>query len=425
MTVSKLALASLLALGGLASIAVSAADAQRGVRETQREKERQRPKQSQIPQLTPAENAAILPVYQAVQAQNWPAAGEALPAARAAAQGQQAKYVVGQLQYEIGRNTQNNQLQLEAVEAMLASGVAPADQVGPLLSNQVSFALRASNMPMAEAALARIIEREPNNAVRLTQLAEVKIHLNKRGEAAALFQRAIQLGEASGQKPEEDIYRRAFALAYEARQAEATIALGRSMIQAYPTPANWRSVVLAYRQQHQSDAALQMDARRFMRAARLFRDAGEYVAFADSLNRTGQVGEVKAVIEEGIAARALQAGDADARTLLAAANGRIREDQASLPGQRTSALAGATGRPARQLGDAYFGYGQYADAAALYRAALEKGGEDANLVNTRLGAALALAGRRAESETVLRAVTGPRAELAQFWLLWLASRPAS
>ena len=47
---------------------------------------------------------------------------------------------------------------------------------------------------------------------------------------------------------------------------------------------------------------------------------------------------------------------------------------------------------------------------------------DANLANTRLGASLALAGQRAEAETAFRAVTGPRAELAQFWLLWLPAR---
>ena len=45
---------------------------------------------------------------------------------------------------------------------------------------------------------------------------------------------------------------------------------------------------------------------------------------------------------------------------------------------------------------------------------------DANLANIRLGAALALAGKRAEAETAFRAVTGPRAELAQLWLLWLS-----
>jgi hypothetical protein len=39
--------------------------------------------------------------------------------------------------------------------------------------------------------------------------------------------------------------------------------------------------------------------------------------------------------------------------------------------------------------------------------------------------ALALAGQKAEAETALRAVTGPRAGLANYWLLWLAQRTPS
>ena len=132
------------------------------------------------------------------------------------------------------------------------------------------------------------------------------------------------------------------------------------------------------------------------------------------------------MLEEGIAARVAagrRRGRADAAD--APPTRRIAEDRASLPGQRTArACRRATGRAARQTADAFYGYGQYAEAAELYRAALQKGGEDANLVNIRLGAALALAGQRAEAEAAFRAVTGPRAELAQYWLIWLrAGRP--
>ena len=101
-----------------------------------------------------------------------------------------------------------------------------------------------------------------------------------------------------------------------------------------------------------------------------------------------------------------------------------RRERAGLARLRTQALAAATGAQARAAGDAHFGHGQFAEAAELYRAALQKGGEDPNLVNTRLGAALALAGRRPEAEAALRAVTGPRADLAGFWLAWLARRAA-
>jgi hypothetical protein len=51
-----------------------------------------------------------------------------------------------------------------------------------------------------------------------------------------------------------------------------------------------------------------------------------------------------------------------------------------------------------------------------------RAGVDANLVNSRLGMALALGGRRAEAETAFKAVTGARASLASYWLLWLAQR---
>jgi len=83
-------------------------------------------------------------------------------------------------------------------------------------------------------------------------------------------------------------------------------------------------------------------------------------------------------------------------------------------------MAGGDGRAVLRLADAYYGYGQYADAIELYRAALQKGA-DAGTVNTRLGAALAMAGQRAEAEAAFRAVTGQRAEIASFWLLWLST----
>ena len=105
--------------------------------------------------------------------------------------------------------------------------------------------------------------------------------------------------------------------------------------------------------------------------------------------------------------------------MLSSAAARIREDRPQLGAMRTRALAAATGREARIAGDTHYGYGEFAAAAELYRAALQKGGEDANLLNLRLGASLARAGQRAPAEAAFRAVTGPRQPLAGYWLLWL------
>ena len=134
------------------------------------------------------------------------------------------------------------------------------------------------------------------------------------------------------------------------------------------------------------------------------------------------------MLEEGLRAatssrprRRRRAGDADRRHR--ARSARTAPRWRGCAPRRWPAAEGRVARCAPAT--PYYGYGQYAEAAELYRAALQKGGEDAGLVNVRLGAALALAGQRAEAEAAFRAVTGgDRAELAQLWLLWLSSTRA-
>ena len=120
------------------------------------------------------------------------------------------------------------------------------------------------------------------------------------------------------------------------------------------------------------------------------------------------------MLDEGISRNMLEAAKPIVAQVMTAANRRTAADRAALPRVRAQAQAAAVGAPARTAADAHFAFGQYAEAAELYRLALQKGGEDANLVNLRLGAALALAGRRPEAEAALRATTGPRADLAGF-----------
>jgi hypothetical protein len=115
-------------------------------------------------------------------------------------------------------------------------------------------------------------------------------------------------------------------------------------------------------------------------------------------------------------------GKATFKELLAETGRRATADKAGLSAKQTAALAAATGAPALAAADAVLASGDHAKAVPLYRAALQKGGVDPNVVNTRLGLALALADNRAEAETAFRAVTGPRAELASLWLTWLAQR---
>jgi tetratricopeptide (TPR) repeat protein len=433
MKISKAALAAaLITAGSSLLIQTVPADAQvfDSLRNRQRKQQQpppqQQPQQQQqqgrIGELSREESAAIMPLYQAVQAQDWTTASAALPAAQAGARTPYGRYVVGQLMLSIATNTQNQALQSQAVDFMLASGGAPPEALDSLIRLQVDAALAASNFAAAEPGLTRLVEMNPNDVDMIVRLAQVKTRLNKAQEAGALLQRALQVSQASGATPAESLYRTLLNDAFQARNVQPALELGRSLVQAYPTPTNWRDVLIVYRELGRPDQASQLDLYRLMRAAGGMTSERDFVEYAEAANRGRIFGEVKAALDEALARNAITAANMTyARETLAQATRRIDADRASLPNERAAALAGSDAQLVLRLADAYYGYGQYADAVALYRAALQKGG-DAGLVNMRLGTALAMAGQRAEAETAFRAVTGPRAELARFWLLWLARR---
>jgi lipopolysaccharide biosynthesis regulator YciM len=143
---------------------------------------------------------------------------------------------------------------------------------------------------------------------------------------------------------------------------------------------------------------------------------------AQLLSTSGHAVEAKAVMDEGVAAKMVDPAKGTFRELIAAAGKKAVTDRAGLAKLQAAATAATVGGAALSAGDALYGTGDYAGAATQYIAALQKGSVDVNVVNTRLGMALALAGRRAEAEAALRTVTGARADLASLWLSWLARR---
>ena len=439
MNVSKMALATSLVMGtsmfaalpaaaqygsGSQRAEEQAAQGQQGSGQRQERGRRGRqqaaPAAPAAPQLTEAERAALVPLQAAITAQDWAAATAALPAAQAAATSPQAKFLVGNFQFRIGEGSNNDQMRAQGVDAMLASGGVPPENLRVLLGAQASFAINAQNWTAAEQALTRYIELDATNAERLRQLAEVNIRQNKFAEALAVYQRLIQAGEASGQKAPQEQYQRALTLARQVHNAEATAQLGRALLNAYPTPENWGTTLAVYRQETANNADVALDLRRLMFAAGAFSRDSDYIEFADRLLRAGLLGEAKAVLDQGISRGVLRANESTVRALSTSVNSRLAADREALDSSRTRALAAGTGREARIAADNFLGYGRHADAAALYRAALQKGGESADLLNMRLGIALALAGQRAEAETAFRAVTGTRTQLANYWLMWLA-----
>ena len=435
MKVSKVALAAATMLGGSAMLIATPAFAQYGSPQTQTPNSQQiqqqpaqqgahgQPAQRQL-NLSRAERTALAPLDAALRAQNWAAAQAALPAARAAVRTDDGRYFVANAAFQIAFGTRNAQAEAEALTALLALRNIPANEQAIFLARQGELAFQAGDIAGAQRAFERVLQLTPNDTRVQNNLAIVRRRLAGNAAVAENPLQTIARQEAAGERVAEATYTRAIRAAYQARQREQTLDLLRKLVIAYPTTSHWHDAVSIYREYAGTDIPAQLDAMRMLRAARALNGRDDYLPFATALDQSGLPGETKAVIDEGIAAGALQAGSAEVTRMLSVANRRIAEDRAGLAGQMAQARNAANGRPARIVADALYGYGRYTEAAEMYRLALSKGGEDANLVNTRLGATLALAGQRAQAEAALRAVTGPRAGLAGFWLAWLAGRPA-
>jgi Flp pilus assembly protein TadD len=373
--------------------------------------------------LSRDERSAIAALQAAAAGPDRLAQDSALAAARNVARGADAQYALAHYQFEIGGARGDANMQTQAIDALVNSGVAQPDELPALLANQAGRAFAAGDFERTDRLLARMLEAQPNNPFVLADYGQFKARRGQRAEAVTFLQRAIAAQEASGRAAPEGWHLRALALAFDGRMAPQGIAAARGLVAAYPTNVNWRDALLSYRELSPADPALDLDVRRLMRAASGLAGERDYLETAEALDRAGLPGEAKAVLDEGISRNMLEAAKPVVAQAMTATVRRAAADRAALPRLRAQAQAAAAGAPARTAADAHFAFGQYGEAAELYRLALQKGGEDANLVNLRLGAALALAGRRPEAEAALRATTGPRADLAGFWLAWLARRP--
>jgi hypothetical protein len=357
-----------------------------------------------------------------VQARNWAAAAAALPAAQQAANGEYARFLLANQLFALGVGRNDTPMQSSAIEALIASGGVPAAELPALHRARAALTQRSSDYKRHESGITQYLQGAPNDVDALAALSEIKENLKKTPEAISLLDRAIDLRRTSGQPVPENWLRRAVRLAFDNRMAAESFKYSRALLEAYPSAVNWRDSVHIYRTLAGSDPASTLDAMRLTRSAKALSGERDYLEFAQALNSNGLANESKAVLEEGVAARMVDPAEGQFKALIASSSKEASAQRTGLAARQTKAAADPTGAEALAAADATFATGAYAKAAELYRAALAKGGVDPALVNNRLGMALALGGQRVEAEAALRAVTGPRAELASLWLLWLNQR---
>lgn len=359
----------------------------------------------------------IAALQTAVRARDAAAFGPALQAAQAAARSADDRFAVGSLQREYAFALGDKPGQIAAIEAMLASG-APFAEGDAIRYNLAlaELAEQTNKLDRSAQAFEEVARLQPTNADALSNLSIIRARQGRDADAMNALNRAVQARKAAGQPVPEAWLNRVRSLAFRQKNNPLTLQANYDLLAAYPTAANWRDALQTHQSLVPLDEAAEIDRLRLMRAAGALAGERSYRFMAEVLLQRGLPGEAKAVLDEGVAKNQVNPREPAFAQLIRDANTRAAANRGTLASSESSAN---NARAFQGVADANYGFGNYAKAADLYRRALAAGVGDASLLNLRLGMALAQAGDKAGAQAALSQVTsGPRADLARYWLLW-------
>lgn len=410
--ISKVALTAALTIGTAATVATPAL--------AQKNKKGDAAAAPQM-QMSAEFRKLAIPVDAAAKAQNWAAVEQALPALDAAAKSDDEKYLVAAWRLPVVAQRNNPNELAPALDALLANPKTPQADLGKFnyVRGQVAVQLKKPAEAIPYLRKARDLGYQDSNLQLL--LTQSLIDSGDVNGGVAELDKAIAAEKAAGRKAPEAWYNYGVSRLYKAGDRTATSTWLMREIADYPTPENWRKAILVYRdglnaQKQQLPKNEKLDLYRLQRSVGALADANDYYDYANAAINSGLPWEAKAVIDEGRSNGKIPASEASTAQLYSAATKGIAAEL-PLATYETKAKAAAQGSTAAQTGDAYLASGNSAKAVELYRLALQKGGVNADEVNTRLGIALARGGDKAGAREAFAKVQGqPRSDIAKFWI---------
>ena len=410
------------ALGLVLGLSAASASAKYGAtapaQKPQPQPQQTAPAQTQAaPGVKPSAKAlkAIVELQKAVNGNDTANIPTRLAEAKAVASTKEDHYLIAQMQLKAALAAKDNAAIAAAVDAVAGSGYAGAGNVAQLYMALGSSYYNAKQFDQAAAAFEKGIALDPQNTDLLLNLGETRFAQGRKADAIAVFQRAMQARTAAGQKPEEALYKRAVGIAYDAKLPNAP-ELGRQWIAAYPSAESWRNAIAVYRNMTKPDVEGTLALLRLMQATGSLSTAADYSLFATASADQLNFNEAQKVIDAGLAAKQIDASSPLFRDIIAGLKTKPKATAADLAAATKTAQSGMA---LLRIGDRYYAMGDYAKAVELYRMAAGKPGVDKDVANLHIGMGLARSGDKAGAIAALNAVSGTRAEIAKFWLLYV------
>ncbi|GAA4038495.1 hypothetical protein [Parerythrobacter jejuensis] len=333
-------------------------------------------------------------------------------------------FVLGNMTYIVGRNSQDIGLQRAGVGRMLDSGKTPEANLGQysFLAGQLAYQEQdwaEARKRVQEAIAAGYTDNDPQAIV-----AETYFNEGSNAEGLAYLKGIIDARAGAGLAVDESWLRRGITVAYQNDLAEQAIGFAGMYASMYPSTDSWGDAIAIQRNFYDYDQQATLDILRLARRAEALRTERDYVDYIDAADFRRLPGEVKAVADAGLAKGLLQSSDVFVNEARSGANSRIQADQAELPSLERDARNGSSLPTVMAAGDAFLSYGQAAKAEEFYAKALTLPGVDTPRIMTRLGIAQLDQGKTAEAAATFEKVQGARQAIARLWALYAGQQGA-
>lgn len=379
-----------------------------------------KPAQEQGGPLRPSKQAykAIMELKAAVDANDAANIPAKLAAAQAAATSKEDKYLVAQFQLKIAASRNDSAGAAAAIETLAASGLVDNAKMANLYRGLGGSYYNTKQYDQAAAAFGRALSLNPGDLETQKLIGETMLAKGDKAGALQAFQKVMLARKAAGQKAEEELYTRAVQLAYDAKQPNAA-QIAREWVAAYPSANSWHNAIAIYRNMNRPDVEGTLSLLRLLRAAGAMTTPGDYALYASAAADQLNFNEAQAIIDEGIAAKKVDPASAQFKQIIPPLKTKPKATAADLA---VATKTAQNGMALLRIGDRYYALRDYSKAVELYKMAMGKPGVDSDVANLHMGFALAAAGDKAGATQAFNAVKGGRAEIAQYWLLYLQSK---
>lgn len=375
--------------------------------------------QQKTPTVKPSNKAlkALVELQNAVKANDTANIPAKIAAAQAVASTPEDRYLIAQFQLQAAAKSNDMVAASAAVDAMRASGVGDRAAMAKAYSAIGDSFYNSKQYDKAIAAFGHAVEIDPSDIQSQELVGESYFASGQKAQAAAAFQRAIQMRTAAGQKPDEALLKRAVAVAYE-QQSPTSVVLAREWVAAYPSASSWSDAIAIYRNLNHPDTEGTVDLYRLMALTGSL-TGPQWAQYSRGVAEQGNYNEAQLAYDAGVTAKLINPTSPDYSDLTTGLKSKPKATAADLAAATKAAVSGTA---LLRIGDRYYAMGDYAKAVELYKMAMGKPGVDPDVANLHVGMALTRSGDKAGATAAFNAVTGSRADIAKFWLLYLQNR---